>query len=290
MAAELASRAPAPPPPRAPAGRRRIGSPLLLLVPVLGAYSVLLVYPLVLTLRTSLEGGGRSFREVATSPLFGPTVVTTVRVTVATTVLTVLLAYLCAMALWRASPVRRTVILGFVLLPFWTGVLVKNMAWTVLLQDSGVVNDLLAALGMRRRELLRHEPAVVIGMVHYMLPYATLPIFTALHAIDSRLERAAASLGASRAATFRRVVVPLSLPGVASAVLLVSVMCTGFFITPVLLGGPSSSMVANLVDYYARTRVEFPPAAALSMMITVAAGVLALAYQRVPREGQYGPP
>jgi ABC-type spermidine/putrescine transport system permease subunit I len=268
-------------------GVNRFGWRLWLAAPVACAYAVLLAYPLYLTAKMSFEDGTASYGDVLSDPLFWPAVRNTLVITLLTTVITVVLAYVCAAALWKAKPLGRLVIAGFVLLPFWTGILVKNMAWTVLLQDSGVVNDVLDWLGFGRLELLRHEPAVVIGMVHYLLPYAVLPIFAALNAIDDQLERAAVSLGASRSAVFRIVILPLSLPGVYAATLLVAIICTGFFITPVLLGSPSNSMVANLIDYYARTQVEFGRASALAVMVSLVVTLLVVVYQRLPKEGQY---
>ena len=125
-------------------------------------------------------------------------------------------------------------------------------------------------------------------MVHYVLPYAVFPIFAAMASIDDRLEKAAASLGASRSRLIGLIVLPLTLPGVYAAVLLVFIISTGFFITPLLLGGPRDMMAANLVDYYARQLVDFRAASALAVMIIVAVSVLVAVYQWLPREGQFG--
>jgi ABC-type spermidine/putrescine transport system permease subunit I len=181
-------------------------------------------------------------------------------------------------------------LIGLVLLPFWTGVLVKNFAWAVILQDNGVVNDLLQSLGVTDEpmRLLHNRFAVIVGMVHYLLPYAVFPIFAALWSIDPRLEQAASSLGAGPITTARLVIFPLMRPGIYAGGLLVFIIATGFFIAPVILGGPGDAMVANHIEYYTREVVNFGAASALAVFVTVAVSILVVIYQRLPKEGQYG--
>ncbi len=240
--------------------------------------------------RQSLGNGAVEYSHVIRHPLFRLAMTNTLVISAVTTVCAVVLGYLCAAAIWRSAGVGRLVVLALVLLPFWTGVLVKNFAWAVLLQDHGIVNDLLRALGLIRHPLplLHNRFAVIVGMVHYVLPYAVFPILAAMSAIDDRLERAAASLGASRFDTSRLVVFPLTLPGVYAAALLVFIVSTGFFITPVLLGGPRDMMAANLVEYYARQLVDFQAASALAVLIIAGVSLLVGVYQWLPKEGQFG--
>ena len=261
-----------------------------LLLPLCLVYGVLLAWPLVLLVRTSLAGGLAAYVEVVRNPFFRLAMLNTLTISVVTTGIALVLGYLCAAVIWRSPPVVRPIALALVLLPFWTAVLVKNFAWAALLQDHGVFNTLLRALGVTHHPLmLLHDRfAVIVGMVHYVLPYAVLPIFAAMLSIDDRLERVAASLGASRAAALRLVVVPLTLPGVYAAALLVFIISTGFFITPVILGGPRDMMAANLVDFYARQLVDFRAASALAVMIVIGVSLLVTAYQRLPKEGQFG--
>ena len=180
--------------------------------------------------------------------------------------------------------------MAFVLLPFWTAVLIKNFAWAALLQDNGLANTILQAMGLTDGPvtLLHNRFAVIIGMVHYVLPYAVFPIFTALSAIDPLLERAARSLGAAPRRVIRLVILPLIVPGLSSAALLVFIVSCGFFITPVILGAPSDMMVANLIDYYVHEVVDFNAAAALSLLILGAIAGLIVAQQMLPSEGQHG--
>lgn len=171
---------------------------LWLLLPAAVLAGILFVVPLVLMARTSFSDGLAGFRKVFTSPLLYPILENTLVIATVTTLVTIVLAYVCALAAWRSGPVLRTVVLAFVLLPFWTGVLVKNFAWAALLQDTGLVNDLLQWFGITSGPItiLHTRVAVIIGMTHYVLPYAVLPIFAVMLVIERRLELAAASLGA----------------------------------------------------------------------------------------------
>ena len=272
------------------AGAGVIAGRVLLLMPFFVVYGALLIWPLGLMVRTSMMDGTVAYNRVVHNPLLRLAITNTIVISVITTFIAVLLGYLCAAAIWKSRPVLRVVVLALVLLPFWTGVLVKNFAWAALLQDYGVVNTLLRAAGLARSPLplLHNRFAVIVGMVHYVLPYAVFPIFAAMASIDDRLEKAAASLGASRSRMIGLIVLPLTLPGVYAAVLLVFIISTGFFITPLLLGGPRDMMAANLVDYYARQLVDFRAASALAVMIIVVVSVLVTVYQWLPREGQFG--
>ncbi len=253
-------------------------------------YGTLAVMPLALIVRFSFAGGLKQYRAVLASPLLARIAENTVVVSIITTVVAVLLGYLLAAALWRSGPRLRVLLFMLVLLPFWTGVLVKNFAWAALLQDNGVFNELWLVISPTHKALplLHNRLAVIIGMVHYVLPYAVFPIYTVMLSIDQRLERAAKSLGASDFSVVSRVIVPLTLPGVYAAGLLVFIISTGFFITPVILGGPADMMIANLVDFYAHQLVDFNRAAALAVLIVVVVSVLVFIYQWCPKEGQYG--
>jgi ABC-type spermidine/putrescine transport system permease subunit I len=269
----------------------RIG-PAVLLLPVLLFLGVLLLWPLWEIVRGAAEGGATSLDKLGDNDIFGLVVENTIVISAITTVVTTALAYLIAFLAWRTTGVARLVVFAFVLLPFWTGVLVKNFAWTELLQERGPINEALVDLGVvdEPLQLLNNRLAVVVGMVHYCLPYAVFPIFAAMLPLDRRLDQAAESLGAGRWQRARHVIVPLTLPGTLAAALLVFIISVGFFITPVLLGGPGDRMVANLIEYYQRELVDFTTASLLAVMVTVAVSALVLVYQRLPKEGQYGRP
>ena len=220
-------------------------------------------------------------------PLVVRSLVNTLTISLASTLVTVALGYVIAVVLCNAGNVTRVVLFAVVLLPFWTGILVKNFAWAVLLQDNGIINAFLQGIGLTDApvELLHNRFAVIVGMVHCLLPYAVFPIFSSLTSIDDRLGLAARSLGATEASVFRRITLPLSAPGVSAAGLLVFIISTGFFITPVVMGGPGDMMIANQIDYYARQLTDFSGAAALAVVLTVMVSILVAVYQRVLKAG-----
>ncbi len=131
----------------------------------------------------------------------------------------------------------------------WISALVRAFAWVVLLRREGVFNSALLSLGLidRPLALIWNELGVVIGMVHYMLPYAVLPLYANMRDIDQRCIAAARGLGASRRQTFLRVFLPLSVPGIVGAGILVFVYSLGFFVTPAILGGGKTLMIAEFI-------------------------------------------
>jgi putative spermidine/putrescine transport system permease protein len=275
------------PPPADPdrPGRRRNGGWWLLLAPILGFDVILFLTPLGKLVGSSFADN--AYQRVLEDPLVLRALVNTLTISLASTIVTVVLGYVIALVLWRAGTVARVILFAVVLLPFWTGILVKNFAWAVLLQDNGIVNAFLQAIGLTSApvELLHNRFAVIIGMVHCLLPYAVFPIFSSLAAIDDRLGLAARSLGARERSVFRRITLPLSTPGISAAGLLVFIISTGFFITPVVMGGPGDMMIANQIDYYARQLTDFSGAAALAVVLTAMVSVLVAVYQRVLKAG-----
>jgi putative spermidine/putrescine transport system permease protein len=259
-----------------------------LIAPLAVLYGMFALLPLGMILRFSLTNGFENFRSVLGSPLLLRVATNTIVISLTTTAITLALAILVAAALWRSGPKLRSLIMAFVLLPFWTAVLIKNFAWAVLLQDNGVVNNLLQAAGLGPFTLLHNRLAVLIGMVHFVLPYAIFPIYTAMRDIDRRLENAARSMGAGPASVIWHVILPLIMPGIAAAALLVFIVSTGFFITPVILGSPSDMMIANLIDYYVHELINFNNAAALAVLVALLLAPIIVLQQRIARRGQYG--
>lgn len=267
---------------------RPIGPSVWLIAPLAILYSVFALLPLGMILRFSVANGFENFRSVLGSPLLLRVATNTIVISLSTTVIALALAIPVAAALWRSGPRLRSLIMAFVLLPFWTAVLIKNFAWAVLLQDNGVVNGLLQAAGVGPFTLLHNRLAVLIGMAHFVLPYAIFPIYTAMREIDLRLENAARSMGAGTAEVIWHVILPLIVPGIAAAALLVFIVSTGFFITPVILGSPSDMMISNLVDYYVHELINFNNAAALAVLVALVLAPVVVLQQRVARRGQYG--
>ena len=155
-----------------------------------------------------------------------------------------------------------------VLVPFWTSILVRSYAWMALLERHGVVNNLLLALHLVPRpvKLLNTRFSVCLAMVHVLLPFMVLPIYTTLRSLDWRLVRAAESLGSAPLATIRQVVLPLARPGIAAGVTLVFTLSIGFYITPVLVGSSSDVMISILINDQVGV-LNWPEAAAMATVL-----------------------
>ena len=269
---------------------RRFRGPAWLLAPAALLYGVMALAPLLIILQMSFSQGVGAYVRVLTDPLLRPILANTVVISTQTTLVALLLGYYLAATLWRSGPKVRMALLALILLPFWTSGLVKNFAWAALLQDRGLINQGLQALGLTHHPLtlLHNRFAVILGMAHYVLPFAVFPIYSTMLAIDRSLERAALSLGADAAATLWRITLPLTLPGVYAGGLITFIISTSFYLTPVILGSQKDMMVANLIDAYTHETVDFAAASALAVVMMLVISVLFALYQRLPKESQYG--
>lgn len=261
-----------------------------LLAPVALFLVALLLWPLVEIVQGAIAGGSSSFQTLQLNTTLLRVLENTIVVSVITTLISTTLAYGIAFAAWRSGPTMRIVIFAFVLLPFWTDILVKTFALIELLRSHGVINDLLIAWGIidQPLHLLHTRTAVIIGMVHYTLPYAVFPIFAVMLPLDKRLDQAAESLGAGRWGRMWHVLLPLTLSGILASAMLAFIISVGFFIAPVLLGGPGDLMISNTIEYYQTQLVDFNTAAMVAVGVSLAVTVLIVAYQRIPTEGQHG--
>ncbi|MBE7522189.1 MAG: ABC transporter permease [Burkholderiales bacterium] len=189
------------------------------------------------------------------------------------TLIALLIAFPIAFALTRLQGGWRTLVFACVLLPLWISVLVRTFSWMLVLERNGPVNRLLVGSGLidAPLSLLFNQTGVLIGMVHVLLPYSVLPIYAALARVDPSLLRASEGLGASAVTTFLRVLLPLSSRGVATAATFTFLLSLGFFVTPALLGGASSMTLSMLIDSFVSDRLDWPLAAAASVVLLVAA-------------------
>jgi len=185
----------------------------------------------------------------------------------------------------------RAITIVLLVIPFFTSILVKMFSWTVLLQDHGPINRILMGLGLINQpvHLLFPRGAVIVGMVHYMLPIAVVPIYVSLMRINKALIKVARSMGASKATTLVQVTLPMCRAGVITSLVTVFVVALGFYITPAMLGGRHDQMIANLIDVLVRKLARFDLAAAFSVLVFV--GVLcilpfALQMLRPPNESK----
>jgi putrescine transport system permease protein len=189
----------------------------------------------------------------------------------AATIVTLLVAYPFALAMARAPARLRPVLVLLAVAPFWTSFLIRVYAWILLLKDNGLINSFLIAIGVL------HEPlhifatnwAVLIGIVYSYLPFMILPLYASLEKQDPALAEAAADLGASPFTIFRRVTLPLSLPGIVAGMLIVFIPATGEFVIPDLLGGSDTVMIGNTLwnEFFANR--DWPTASAVAVVLLV---------------------
>jgi putative spermidine/putrescine transport system permease protein len=242
------------------------------------------VTPLYLLRAVDLRvGAGGIVAVPADEAIFVTLFLRTLWISVIVTLACIVLAYPVAATL-AALPERLGAAgLLLVLVPFWTSLLVRTTAWFVLLQREGPLNAAALALGLVEHplQLIGTRFALLVAMVHVLLPFAILPAYAVMKRLDPALLRAAASLGAPPWQRFLRVHLPLSLPGVASGGAMVFLLSVGFYITPALVGGPRDQMVASLIAFFMNQTVNWGMAAALSLMLLLMAGAAIIAVRSV---------
>lgn len=188
------------------------------------------------------------------------------------------MAYPVAYLLANLPDKRANLLLIVVLLPFWTSLLVRTTSWIVLLQNQGVINDLLIWSGLtsERIQMIHNTFGTVVSMVHILLPFMILPLYSVMKGISPTYFRAARSLGASPLVAFVKVYMPLTLPGIGAGALLTFILSIGFYITPALVGGRSGQMISNMIAYHMQTSLNWGMAGALGGLLLFV--VLALFY------------
>ncbi len=213
--------------------------------------------------------------------LFWRTIVLSVTITVSC----LLLGYPVA---WMISnlPMRTAnVLLILVLLPFWTSLLVRTSAWKVLLQDRGVINDLLVWAGIisdgGRLALINNQTGTIIAMTHILLPFMILPLYSVMKTIPPTYLRAAKSMGANDWTAFWRVYFPQTVPGIGAGAILVFILAIGYYITPELVGGTSGTFISNRIAYHISSSLNWGLAAALGSILLVLVLALYWIYDKI---------
>ncbi len=260
--------------------------PWILLSPALSAVTLLLFVPLLFIvvysfwLRTSTGAdiGGfhlDNWHEVLTDRFYRDILLETLKIAGITTVVCALMGYPSAYFIARSRG-NKAILLLLLMLPFWISYIIRTMSWINILGVSGALNSALVWLGIidEPLQLLYNQTTVILGLVHFLLPFMILNVYVSLEGIDTTLEQAANSLGATRWQSFLEVTLPLSLPGLAAGGLLCFVLAAGTYITPLILGGPTDAMFANLVFEAIITQLNWPLGSALSLMLLAVLGVL----------------
>jgi spermidine/putrescine transport system permease protein len=273
--------------------------PWLLLSPALAAVALLLVIPVCFILvysfwlRTAAGSEQPGFYldnwvEVLTDSFYRDILVQTLRIAAASTGLCILLGYVPAYFMARSTTRHKTALILLLMLPFWISYIIRTMSWINILGVSGALNVFLLWTGVISEpvQILYNEGTVILGLVHFLLPFMILNIYVSLEGIDANLIDAARSLGCTGWQAFREVTLPLSLPGLAAGSLLCFVLGAGTYITPVILGGPRNAMFANLVFEAIITQLDWPLGSALSLALLVILGAVVMLYSRFVGIGQ----
>lgn len=260
---------------------------LLLVVPV----CFIIVYSFWLRTATGLEQTGfylDNWVEVLTDRFYLDILVQTLRIAATSTLMCILLGYVPAYFIAMSATRHKTLLILLLMLPFWISYIIRTMSWINILGVSGALNVFLMWTGIISEplQILYNEGTVVLGLVHFLLPFMILNVYVSLEGLDRNLIDAARSLGCTGWQAFWEVTLPLSLPGLAAGSLLCFVLGAGTYITPMVLGGPRDAMFANLVFEAIITQLNWPLGSALSLVLLVILGSVVLVYNRFVGMGQ----
>ena len=264
-----------------------ISPPAIYAMLVLGAP---LVAVLVLSFMTDGSGAeriiwkatGANYIEAWSDDLYQLLIARSIFVSLLVTAVTVLLAFPIAYFVsFQVAPERKSLWLFLITIPFWTSYLIRVFLWKVILGFDGVVNTTLMGLGIISEPLtfiLYNVNAVIITLAHAYAPFAILPIFVALEKIDRSLLEAGQDLGESRMMTFLRVTLPLAMPGVIGATLIVFIPTVGDYVTPVLVGGPEGRLIANAIQLQYLKLDNYPLGSALAVTTMAIVGLISIIF------------
>ncbi len=271
---------------------REARQPWILLSPSFGALLMLLFLPLMFIvvysfwLRSAVGPDQVGFhldnwQKVLSDGFYHYILLNTLKIAAITTVLCALLGYPAAYFVARAQG-NKVLMLLLLMLPFWISYIIRTMSWITILGSSGALNSALMWIGVLSEpiRMLYTEATVILGLVHFLLPFMILNIFVSLDGLDTNLEDAANSLGATRWQAFTQVTLPLSTPGLAAGGLLCFVLAAGTYITPLILGGPRDAMFANLIYEAIITQLNWPLGSAMSLALLLVLGALIMVYNR----------
>lgn len=269
-----------------------------LAVPYIAWAAMMLVLPMALIALYSFMQQGNSvisfsftlshYRKFFTDPDFLIVLWRSVLIAVKTTVICLVIGYPAAYYISRCSEKIQNILILSITLPTWINMLVRTYAWIGLLSEGGIIQSVLKFFGLGNQELLYTEGAVLLGMVYNFIPFMILQINTSLCKMDHSLLDASADLGANRFQTFRRVTLPLSLPGVINGITLVFLPAVSSFFIPKLLGGGQYFLIGNLIENQFITAGEWNFGSAISMIMAVVMMLLMMAVRMIEKKNQGG--
>ena len=253
--------------------------PALLLGPLMLFLLLAYAVPFLGVMRWSFtipELGFGNYGRAVTDPLIISVFIRTFRICFFVTVLAVAMAYMIALVWVRGTPAQRLIAELCILIPFWISVLTRAFGWLALLSSQGLINTWLRSAGILDEPLalVRNEFGVIVGMTHFLIPFAVFPLASAMRSLDERVFLAARGMGAGPLRIFWKVFVPMTFSGIIGAALIVFVFALGFFVTPAILGGGRSVMVAELVYLRIFQSPDWGLGAAISITLVVFVGLL----------------
>ena len=223
-----------------------------------------------------------NYDRIFQSQLYIKTFIVTLKISFITLFFCILLGYPLCYWLSQLPDRLAGILMVFVLLPFWTSILVRTYAWLVILQRNGIINDTLISIGWidEPLQLAHNLTGSIIGMVHILLPFFILPLFASMRSIDTNFIRAAISLGSTPRGAFWRIFFKMSLPGFFAGTVLVFVLALGTYVTPALLGGGKIQMLAQRIDSTIMLYSNWGAASALGVVLLILAFVTIWVFNR----------
>jgi ABC-type spermidine/putrescine transport system permease subunit I len=231
-----------------------------------------LVLPLAVVVQRAFDAGFGNFADALASASFLRSIGNTAVLAVSVTLTSAVIGYPYAYAMARSGPALSRILMTALMLSFWTSLLVRSYAWQVILNDTGLINELLLATGLVADPLtlIRTPAATLIGMTHILVPFTILAIYAQLRGISPDLAIAARGLGATRTRAFWSVTFPLSIPGLAAGSLLVFVLTLGYYITPQLLGGAGNQVIGQSIVEQTNTLLNTGVGSAMAVLLLAA--------------------
>ncbi len=270
---------------------RRFGFPLRRFLPLAPPVLVLLLFfavPMGMMIGLSFETGGGALTLVHYGKVFGDDLilaglVRTLALSAIVAVCVTVMAYPVAYYLARSTSRWRAVVFALAIAPELAGVVLRTYGWLIILEDRGFINDLLLATGFATTPvpLAKNMFGVVVGLTHVILPFGILSLMTSIQGIDRNLEKAAQVLGASRASVLHHIVLPLSVPGIVSSLLIAFTLAASAYATPAILGGAGFKVLATMIYEQVMTFVNWPLAAAMATVLLVLVMCVAFAGARI---------
>ena len=264
----------------------------LLVAPALLWLSIFFVIPLLIVVAVSFAGR-TPYGQVIFSftfanylrflePLYLKIFADTLGVAVVTTIATILMGYPLAYTIAQLPKKWQQPGLILVMIPFWINFLIRSYAWVIILRSQGVVNTLLLKLGLidQPLQMLYNDIAVMLGMVYALLPFMVLPIYVSIEQLDTRLLEAASDLGAKPLTAFRKITLPLTMPGIAAGTILVFISSLGMFVVPDVMGGAKSALIGNLIQNQFLSARDWPFGSALSIVLALLSLILIILYYK----------